>query len=65
MTWNIEGLKAHVHALYDIVMFNLPDMIFLSEPQIFQTDIDECLSFLSHEYQYNLNVSSTYEPILK
>ena len=64
MTWNIEGLKAHVHALYDIVMLNLPDMIFLSEPLIFQTDLDESLALLSHEYEYSLNVASSYEPLI-
>ena len=68
MTWNIEGLKQHQFVLADVLLSHLPDIVFLSEPLVFQTDIQSCLNTVQHEYCHSLNSSDLYDrdlPILK
>ena len=47
---------------------NLPDLVFLSEPQCYQTDIKQHTSGLQHEYEYHLNSDDLYDrelPLVK
>ena len=64
MTWNIEGLKANIFVLSEILLTSLPDLVFLSEPQIYLTDIQEQLSYVEHEYCYWLNSADLLDPEL-
>ena len=45
-------------------MTSLPDLVFLSEPQVFQSDIDQFTVGLRHEYCYSLNSDDLYDPEL-
>ena len=68
MTWNIESLKPHQYALTEILLSQLPDLVFISEPQSFQTDISELLKTVAHEYCYWLNSEDLYDsdlPLVK
>ena len=42
----------------------LPDMVFLSEPQIFQTDLQQQLCHIQHEYCYHLHSDDLLDPEL-
>ena len=64
MTWNIECVKPHQFVLTDILLSKLPDLVFLSEPQIFQTDIANQMLLVKHEYCYWLNSEDRLEPDL-
>ena len=55
MTWNIEGVKANIHALCDILLDKLPDFCFISEPQLFQADLQQQMIYVQHEYCCSLN----------
>ena len=50
LTWNIEGLKAQVFTLVDVTLEYLPDLIFISEPQVFRTTAGSLMDYLNHEY---------------
>ena len=64
MTWNIEALKPHQYVLTEILLSQLPDLVFISEPQTFQTDISQLMKTVAHEYCYWLNSDDLYEPDL-
>ena len=57
-------MKAHVHILRDILLSHLPDLAFISEPQMFQSDIQQHLSYVQHEYCYWLNSDDSIDPSL-
>ena len=42
----------------------LPDVVFLSEPQVYQTDISVYTTGLQHEYCYQLNSDDLFDPDL-
>ena len=64
MTWNIECVKPHHYALSDVLLSQLPDLVFLSEPQVYQTDIGYQMSTVKHEYCYWLNSDDLFDPDL-
>ena len=64
MTWNIEGLKRNVHNLRHFLDLYLPDLVFLSEPQIYGCDIDSITEFFRGEYCYTLNSPDKYDDTL-
>ena len=62
MTWNIEGLKRNIHNLVHFCNTYQPDLIFLSEPQIFTCDVEQLMSFLKGSYSYSLNSADIHDP---
>ena len=64
MTWNIEGIKPHHYVLSEVLLSQLPDLVFLSEPQTYQTDIEYPMGSVKHEYCYWLNGDDTLDPDL-
>ena len=63
LTWNIEGLKRNKSNLKHFSA-NLPDFIFLSEPQIFQCDLAFAMEYFCGEYSCSLNSRDLHEPDL-
>ena len=61
MTWNIEGIKAHQYFLSEALLSQLPDLVFLSEPQAFQCDMGYAMKTVSHEYCHWLNSEDLYD----
>ena len=49
MTWDIEVLARNIHSLKGFTQNHFPDLIFLSEPTIFQHDLDLVMSHLCGE----------------
>ena len=64
MTWNIECVKPHKFILSEIVLSQLPDLVFISEPQIYQSDVDNLMMTVKHEYCYWLNSDDLFAPDL-
>ena len=64
MTWNIECVKPHQYFLSEILLSQLPDLVFISEPQVFQSDIDILMMTVKHEYCYSLNSDDLIDPDL-
>ena len=73
MTWNIEGLRRNIFNLKYFIeqqqhtpgnKLQAPDLILLSEPQIFATDIDLVLTHLRGEYSWFLNSEDKHDPEL-
>ena len=64
ITWNIEGITRNIHSLKYFSSINNADFIFLSEPQIYQNDIDQVLLYLQGEYNYSLNSRDKLDPEL-
>ena len=68
LSWNIEGLARNIHNLQHFIYKHKPDLVFLSEPQVFACDVDSLMSFLKKDYEYNLNSSDRYDlslPLVK
>ena len=61
MTWNVEGLRRNVFNLKYFTDIHSPDIIFLSEPQIFAHDVDLVMSYLQGEYCFTLNSADKYD----
>ena len=61
ITWNIEGLGRNILNLKHFCTTNKPDLLFLSEPQVFQCDVAALMSHLSGSYMYSLNSLDKYE----
>ena len=55
LTWNIEGLKNHIHYLKDTLIEDSIDIAFLSEPKMFQLDLKDNMPTLENMYIYSLN----------
>ena len=64
MTWNIEGLNRNICNLIHYIDIWNPDLIFLSEPQIFEYDIANPMSYLKGSYSYRLNSADQFDPEL-
>ena len=62
MTLNVEGLHRNVHNLRNLVSFHDPDWVFLSETQIFVSDIDLCLDYFKGDYESYLNSQDRFDP---
>ena len=63
-TWNIEGLRRNIFNLAHFLKTYSPDMVFLSEPQVFECDIIPIMSHLVKEYCYKLNSQDIHVPDL-
>ena len=61
MTWNIEGLKRNVFCLSELTKTYAPDMIFLSEPQIFQCDTQQHTACFKGEYLFFSNSEDQFD----
>ena len=51
-----------------MLLSELPDLVFISEPQVYQTDIENALNTVSHEYCFWLNSDDLYDhdlPLVK
>ena len=55
MTWNCEGLSRNLHNIKYFSNLHQVDFIFLSEPQIFQSDVSTIMQYLHGDYKYYLN----------
>ena len=64
LTWNIEGVKNNVFMLKDTLQLKKPSLVFLSESQIFQSDIDAAMVHVQGEYCYHLNSDDSHDPEL-
>ena len=64
MLWNIEGFERNAHNIAAIVESEQPDFIFLSEPQIYNCDIDLAMSYIAGSYSYYLNSEDKFNPDL-
>ena len=51
----MEGLKRNLYSLKNFVDLTSPDLIFLSEPQIFTSDVSHCMTPFRGEYSSELN----------
>ena len=68
MTWNIEGIKPQQYFLSEALLSQLPDLVFLSEPQAFQSDMGSAMKTVCHEYCHWLNSEYLYDqdlPLVK
>ena len=63
-SWNIEGIRRNIHSLKYFADLHKPDLIFLSEPQIFQCDIKSLFRTLEVQYSYHLNSEDLLQPDL-
>ena len=64
LTWNIEGLGRNILNLKHFIDRHQPDLVFLSEPQIFANDLDLVMSPLSGCYNASLNSADKFDPEL-
>ena len=64
MTWNIEGVKSNIFVLKDVLLTKNPDFVFLSEPQVYQADIQQHMQYLSGCYSFHLNSEDLFDPEL-
>ena len=55
LTWNIESIQSSIFFLNDVLSKHLPDLVFLSEPQCFQSDILTVMDYVKGEYKFHLN----------
>ena len=55
LTWNIESAKKNIFFLKDILEARLPSLVFLSEPQAFQADINHIMDYVRGDYCHFLN----------
>ena len=63
-SWNIEGLRRNIHSLKHFIGLHDPHLIFLSEPQIFQCDIDSLFKTLEGQFSFHLNSEDLLHPEL-
>ena len=64
MTWNIEGYFRNSVEIRQLADSYSPDLIFLSEPWLFQSDVSSATTLLTPEYRVFLNSDDLYDPDL-
>ena len=64
LTWNLEGLKRNVYNLRMFTDLYHPQLLFLSEPQIFQSDLQNLTRYFKGEYTTVLNSEDLHNPDL-
>ena len=64
LSWNIEGFRRNYLNLKHFCDDYQPQMVFLSEPQIFHCDIDLLASSFRGQYSFLLNSEETSNPEL-
>ena len=68
MTWNLEGFSRNVYNLKYFAAHHQIDFVFISEPQIYQCDVELSMASLKGEYCYALNSADKYDqelPLVK
>ena len=61
LTWNIEGLKRNYLNLKHFTDITNSDLIFLSEPKVFQNDLPCLVKYLPN-YKFYLNSEDIHDP---
>ena len=61
MSWNIEHLPKNLFSLKQFITLYKPDLVFLSEPQIFQMDLQTQMNYFRGEYCASLNSEDLYD----
>ena len=64
LTWNIESLKNNVFLLKEILERESVDLVFLSEPQVFQADLMQLMEYVKGDYCHFLNSADLHNPEL-
>ena len=65
LTWNCENIKNNIYFLKSVLSSNISaDLIFLSEPNIFQSDLMSTMSPTRENYCSYLNTDDLYDPEL-
>ena len=68
MTWNIEGFKRNVFNLRELIKIETPAIVFLSETQIFSSDIGRLMTYFQGEYSFYGNTDDCFDldlPLVK
>ena len=64
LTWNIEGFQRSFLEIRQVLDQNPADLVFLSEPWLFQCDLHQATQLLHHDYKMYLNSDDVYDPEL-
>ena len=64
LTWNIESAKNNIFLLKEVLEQEQPSPVFLSEPQVFQSDISHLMDYIRGDYCYFLNSEDIHNPEL-
>ena len=64
ISWNIENFKKNLFSLKNFTDLHRPDLIFISEPQIFQSDLQNCMTYFYGDYSSSLNSEDFHNPDL-
>ena len=64
ISWNIENFKKNLFSLKTFTDLHKPDLVFISEPQIFQSELQHCMNYFSGEYSSSLNSEDFHNPEL-
>ena len=62
MTWNAEGLKTSIYMIKDFLALHSPGLVFISESQVFLSDIGILMKNIQGEYCYFLNSEDYHNP---
>ena len=62
LSWNIEGVKRNLYSLKRVTSLIKPNLIFISEPQLFISDLTNCMSLFRGEYYCELNSEDKFDP---
>lgn len=61
ITWNLEGLRRNIFNLKHFTDLYSPDFAFISEPQIFSSDVDLVMQYLRGDYCFSLNSEDKHD----
>jgi hypothetical protein len=61
LTWNIEGVKKNIFNLKNFLCLTSPDLVFLSEPNIFSHDMEHLKQHFKDRYSFYLNSEDKFD----
>ena len=61
LSWNIEGLRRNYMGLKYFLELTKSDLVFISEPKVFQHDLPSIIKCLS-EFKFSLNSEDLHDP---
>ena len=64
IVWNIENMKRNLFSLKNYLHIHTPDLVFLSEPMLFQCDFLNIMEYFKGEYCASLNSEDLHNPEL-
>jgi hypothetical protein len=64
ISWNVEGVERNLYNLEHFIVTDKPDLVFLSEPQIFSCDISRVMGPFNGKYKFSLNSEDCHDPDL-